>query len=176
MSTTTNLAGMSEIGNVSFQHGEMKLFLLADNAANQWDETSDDKIIDCKLELSITERCYIRGLWVKLSGKAVAQGNPLFAETSVDLLTDADDFHKNGIYRIFLGFGEHDNDADQLVSVEPGEYAWPCSFSLASSWPLSFHDSAASVKYQLRAQFDCPNLPAAITQVRAFYYYLLHMQ
>jgi hypothetical protein len=147
-----------------FPGGSMVLFV-----NNNLETSNNDRAINGKLVISIDNVCFVRGIWVCLHGttELMGQSKSSFGKAiqTKNLLEKEDDFHVDGIYRIFMGFGKHDNDLDQLVQLEAGNYSWPFSFSLKAEYPLSYCDQFARTDYKVISQFDTPHTRSYLTQI-----------
>lgn len=94
----------------------------------------------------------------------------------VDMLKSEDEYYKEGLYEVFLGFGEHDTDAGQLLEIAPGNYMWSFCFRAPTVKPLSYSDKYAETSYILTASFDHPSYPSTMTQVVHHVYVAFHTE
>lgn len=152
--------------HVDFHGGSISLFV-----NSQQEIIGQERCINGKIEITISDITFVRGIWVRLQGITTVQdssskkfsNNHIFTET---LLTNEEDFFVDGIYRIFIGFGKHDIDHDQLVQLHSGTYTWPFMFTIHSdSHPLSYCDQFVRTEYNILAQVDCPNIKLQQSQV-----------
>ena len=160
-----------ESGQTEFEQGVMKLFTskinFTTNENNEAITSGNRKEITGKLELNITKKCYVRGIWVKFSAKSTIFRSEINSNKTIDLLSkeNNENHHKDGIYKVFLGFGEYDDDNGELIEINIGNYEYLFSFHFSTNLPFSYCDKNVSTKYQIQVMFDCPEIAPTFTQV-----------
>lgn len=127
-----------------------------------------------KLQLKLFRPTFLRGVWVKLSGRnivSIGDKNSIGKRMTVDLLTENDAenidcvFSKGCLYHVFLGFGEFDSDFGQVIEVQEGKMEWHFEFKVSNRMFCSFYDAKSEIQYVLSGVLDAPHIPMAVSKV-----------
>jgi hypothetical protein len=120
-----------------------------------------------RLELLLSQKAFVRGIWVKFSALNVVRKISQEIDCKVDLLRDEFDNYCCGLHDVMLGLGE-ESEGDEFLELAEGSYSWPFSFFIPCNSPLSQYDNINTVEYTLTATVDSPQMPRALSQVSGY--------